>query len=160
MGRIILYSLLGFVVFTIIGFVIGVLIYGASPATQAPVLVTLVIVAITGTFFSGLFAHWMNIQGEQKLEQFSNRSKMIYGISGVVIGGLVSLSVARFLDHTNSHPGFDLLGITIGTILFGWIMLFIARRLNFSEKPSITFTTIFIALIYFIQYIIKFLDTN
>jgi len=128
MARILLYSILGFFIFGIIGIVVGTAVY--SQNNEQAVTEMAGVIALIGVLASGYFAWWMDSRGEAKLENVQNKPKMIYGIIGAVVGMWVGLETAQILNPTNSHPGFDLLDIAVSIVVFAWACFHIARWLN------------------------------
>jgi uncharacterized protein YacL len=144
MGRILLYGSLGFIIFSIVGIFVGDSVYPAinnsslAIAHRAALESTKIVLlaGLLGALVSSLFAHWMNTRGEQKLEQFSSRPKMIYGIYGAVIGGLIA-SQLMFFFLPKDLSGLPLLIIAASIFIGGIVGLRIARRFDLSMKPTL-----------------------
>ena len=137
MFRTFLYGFLGFIIFGIVGIVVGSNVYGEDTSTSFNFLaggITLV-----GTVGSILFARWMNNAGAGKLTQFSGHPKIDYGIWGAILGGIGAFKIARHLDPTDGMPLLDLIGIALFIFLGAIIAVYIARLLNL---PSFMETTI------------------
>ncbi len=158
MVRDIIYGVLGFVIFCIVGVFVGSLIYPSDTHETAVAAFKVVgIVGVVGAFLAVLFARWMATRGEQKLENLQSRPQIVWGISGAIFGGLLIMNILEVLNPTHADPyGIFLVIIPIGIFFCGWITLKIARRFNFpysgvlsitapfSEKRSISYWTVFV----------------
>jgi uncharacterized membrane protein YeaQ/YmgE (transglycosylase-associated protein family) len=138
-----LYGVLGFLIFGIIGILIGSGMYPVNdPNSAGPIGWVALVIAIIGTIFAVWLARWMTTRGERKLENFQNRPQMIWGVLGAVFGGLVIIFLLRVLNPTNADPyGVVLVGIVVGIFLCGWATMHIARLLGLSNTDIMPITT-------------------
>ena len=153
MVRELLYGFLGFIIFGIIGVMaISILspsalsnsIYPTTAEQQAArhVFELAGLIGLTGALVFVAFARWMNKRGEQVVENFSSRPKMIYGIIGSVIGIWIGFFIIRKFDPNDMAAGIDLLFEALCIVFCGWIGFRIARVLDLPTTGALGITAV------------------
>ena len=135
MLRIVLYGTLGFLVSGMVGLIAGA-IFAGGPEAKADPLVAAAITFI-GTSLSIALASWMNSVGNAKLESFSERPGIIYGIFASTLGGYAVFIAIRAFDPDNRFPLLALAVIGGGIIIFAYAGATLARSFNMPKNLSI-----------------------
>jgi hypothetical protein len=142
MGRVVLYSILGFIIFGISGLLI---VIPFSPGESSPDLAVAHIaavqighvaglIALIGAILGALLASWMNVRGEAKLETFSKRPTMMYSLRGAVIGLWIGLLGSMWpldtIDPGDRYAAFYIVGTGLCVVAGAYLGTYLARRYN------------------------------
>jgi uncharacterized membrane protein YeaQ/YmgE (transglycosylase-associated protein family) len=136
--RTILYGVLGFFVFGIVGILIAATLYPTGGQNSLGIIGEIILgSAIMGAILSGWFGWWMTIEGERRLENFQNKPQTMWGVIGAIFGLWVLSFFLKLFITENARPyevALSLLALIIWPLLCGWAAIQIARFFGLSNS--------------------------